>query len=66
MKPTYDLNNLIKKHQREFKSRFPVDYAHIQESVFVSMEKKHPGIICDSTHIEDHVSVSLQNKSVSK
>ena len=62
MKPNYDLNSLIKKHKKAA-TRFPVDSAHIQEGVSVFIgAKKASGVPGDSTHINDYVNVSLQNK----
>ena len=63
MKPAYDLNSLIKKHQERSKSRVPGDAAHVREGVFVNMErKKYPGVPGDSSQVKDFVKVSLQKK----
>lgn len=64
MKPSYDLNNLIKKHKANTNQRFPGDAAHVRESVSLSMDrkpKKRPGFV-EHTKVNEKVTVSLQNK----
>jgi len=62
MKPAYDLNSLIKKHQERSKSRVPGDATHVREGVFVSMGKPRPKCPGDATHVKDYVQCSLQSK----
>jgi len=64
MKPKFDLDSLIKKHQDKAKRRFPGDGSHVRESVSLSMQrpKKRPSGFVEKTKVNEHIEVSLQNK----